>query len=257
MLTAVAALILMAMPQEQQANPAGQLVSKMLQHYSDAKSLTGTITYTATDGTGQAQLVTTLAYDKPSRLYVLQKKGGKEPKQWLIVSDGKKFSYDVPDDLVGSQSRHVTEPVRQTVIDDATSKPVLVNYDIGRIYTVGAPGLGDRSVPLDIAIGRREDLQHDVLMWMTVEANGKTKVNGLEVNSIVGKWRPYGDYFVRDPNFPPGRYEMLIADDGRLMRYSVFRYIGTSGNQAVALKETWDVDLDLNGKPSDSVFRVP
>src|SRR4051812_37388578 len=80
--------------------PASQLVSKMLRYYADAQSMTGTITYTATDGGGKVQMVTYLQYEKPSKLFIKQVKGGSQPMQWLVTSDGKLFSYDSPEYLL-------------------------------------------------------------------------------------------------------------------------------------------------------------
>ncbi|HVT14110.1 MAG TPA: hypothetical protein VHE55_17745 [Fimbriimonadaceae bacterium] len=229
-------------------NTGSALVSKMLKYYSAAKTMTGTITYTATDGAGKVELVTTLQYERPSKLYIRQTKDKPHPLQWLVLSDGDKFSYGHNPDTFDVQRDRLTEAVRQ----------VGMSYDIGSIYAIAAPeGLGDRSVPLDVAIGRHEDLQHDVLMWMTVNLEGKTTVNGVTANLIKGKWRPYGEA-ATDPNEAPGRYEMVIGDDGRLLRYTVMRWIARdpkNPTDAVDLRENWDVDLTVNGTPTESLFK--
>ncbi|HWA83149.1 MAG TPA: hypothetical protein VG820_06950 [Fimbriimonadaceae bacterium] len=219
-------------------NSGSALVSKMLKYYSGAKTMTGTITYTASDGSGKVQLVTTLQYERPSKLYIRQAKGNPNPRQWLVVSDGTTFSYGHnPDTFDGHQDR-LKESVRQ--VDTV--------LDVDGIYAISATeGLADRSVPLDIAIGRKEDLSHDILMWVNVDLAGKTTENGA-ANLVKGGWRPYGDAQTA------GRYEMVIGDDGRLIRYTVFRNVGKPG-QAVELRENWDVDLTVNGMPTESLFK--
>lgn len=232
-----------------QGNPGSALVSKMLQYYSGAKSITGTITYSATDGAGKVQVVTTLQYERPSKLYIRQVKGGQHPLRWLVVSDGKTFSYGHnPDSLDPLQDR-LREPVQQGT----------TTYDVNSIYAISATeGLGDRSIPLDIAIGRHEDLAHDNLTWMTVQLDGKTTYNGTSANLIKGKWRPYGEA-ATDTNRAPGRYEMVIADDGRLLSYSIMRWIARdpqNPGDTFELRESWDVDLTVNGTPVQNLFKA-
>lgn len=260
MISTIATLILFAAPAPAiRQNSASQLVSKMLQYYSDAPSLTGNITLTASDGAGRVRVDTTIQYQKPSLIYIRQVKSGSNPMQWMIVSDGKYFSYNSPENLPGSNQR-LTEKVSQLVPDqysvdkDGKRVPKYANYDIRQIYAVGAVSLGDRSVPLDVAIGRREDLEHDNLTWVTVNPNGKKTVNGEQGTSIVGKWRPYGNA-ASDPNSITATYEMVIADDGRLLQYSTFQPMEGGGSSAV-LTLTWDVDLKVGGKVDTALFKI-
>lgn len=254
MLTTVAlALVLHSGPAQ---NPASQLISKMLRLYSSADSMTGTITLTASDGAGKVQVVTTLNYQKPSLLYILQKKMGGTPQQWLTISNGTWFSYDKPENLAGGETR-VTESVKQVVPgpptrDDKGNKQVKYqNYDIRQIYAIGAPTLGDRSVPLDIAIGRREDLEHDNASWITTQLQGSTTINGTQASLVTGRWRPYGEGRLYT-NFKSdaATYEMAITEDGQLLRYSVFQPI----ENGPTISMVWDVDLKVNGKPDPKIF---
>lgn len=238
---------------------AAELVSKMLAYYQEANTISGTITLTASDGGGQRQLVTSLQYAKPSKLYIRQVKAGGTAMQWLVTSDGTEFSYDVPQDLPGytfnEHSHRLVEPVLQLTGEYVGKTPVKAPYGVRQIYAAVAPSIGDRSVPLDVAIGRTEDLRHDNLTWMTVESGGKVTFNGAETNRVFGKWRPYGEASTDTVN-SPGQYEMLIADDGKLVRYSTFQFIRSPGGTDVTLQLTWDVNLTLNGKPDDSLFKV-
>ena len=263
--TIAVSMVLFGQGQQVPVNISKQLIGKMLQYYADAKTMTGTITLTATDGGGQAQLETQFQFEKPSKLYIRQAKGGANPVQWRVTSDGAMFSYDSPDVLPGgeqggAQRPRLLESIDQVVADQyvkgPNGKPVPKheNYDVKKIYAVAAASIGDRSVPLDIAIGRSEDLHHDVLTWMTVESNGKVSVNGVEGSSIVGKWREYGDQET-DPRNARGEYELVITDEGKLLRYTIVQNIGQA-NKFAQLREIWNVDLIVNGKPDSSLFKV-
>jgi hypothetical protein len=258
MLATLAMSVLLFGPKGQGAQDSSKaLIGKMLQYYADAQTLTGSITLTASDGKGQAQLLTQIQFEKPSKLYIRQAKGGTKPAVWLVTSDAKNFSYDYPDFLPGTQTTRLLESIRQVVPNqfvkgpDGKDQPKYANYDVRQIYATAAASIGDRSVPLDIAIGRSEDLRHDVLTWMTVHANGKVSVNGVEGNSITGKWREYGDQ-----DQTRGEYELVITDDAKLLRYTIVQNMGTGPTSYVQLRQTWDVDLTVNGKPDPSLFKV-
>jgi hypothetical protein len=274
MLATIAVCLVFAKPAMLDQQPSGgDIVSKMLKYYADAQSMKGTITLTVSDGGGQAQMGTELQFERPSKLYIRQYKGGRAPQQWLAVSDGSLFSYDSPDMLgsnpgqigsPGSQTRRLTEHVLQATgefMTDAQGKRVakMANYDVRQIYAVVAAGsLGDRSVPLDVAIGRHEDLQHDVLTWMTVDLQGKVKIDGVEANQIVGKWRPYGEA-ATDATQAPGQYEMIVTDEGKLLRYTILQYLPRdprNPSDYVKLLEIWNVDLTVNAKADASLFKV-
>jgi|GEM_PF-851230 len=240
-------------------NPAAELVSKMLAYYAEAKSMTGTITLTATaNGQGNAQLVTTLQYELPSKLYISQVNGGPHLMRWLVTSDGKSFSYDRPDNLPLAPRQRLVEPVYQAIPTELNKDGTYVhrNYTVKEIYAVVArDSLGDRSVPLDIAIGRRDNLAHDDLTWMTVESGGKTTLNGVQANIVNGKWREFGNE-ATDLNHAPGNYQMVITDEGRLLQYTISYLVGDLKGVQAMLRETWDVDLTVNGKPDERLFQL-
>lgn len=222
---------------------ATQLVSNMLAYYSAAKTLTGTIDYTASDGAGQAGVRTTIQFEKPSKLYIRQDKvGGQTPGSWLVTSDGQHFSYDPPQHLIETRNPRLVESVK------TLTGQVL---DIQGIYAVVAFGsLGDRSIPLDIAISRREDLAHDVLQWATVVDNGKRTLGDVETRSIIGVWKPFGDAPAE------GNFELNITADGQLKRYAQQHSFRLPSGSVVNLTEVWNVNLKVDGKPDPTLFKL-
>ena len=239
MLTAIAAIAFLSPPQQDQTG--AQLVSKMLKYYSDANTLTGTIKLTAFSGGGQAAMETYVQYEKPAKLFIRQVKPGGEPQQWVIVSDGQRFGYDTPNDFPGARQR-LYEKVNQ-------GKGNV--YDYKRIYALAAAdSLGDRSLPLDFLISRREDLEHDILSFVTVNYNGKVAVGNEQLNSITGDWRPYGRAAVQ------GKYTMFLADDGHLIRYVLDETIAVPNAAPQQVRFVWVVDAKVDGTPDPSLFKV-
>ncbi len=248
MLTALAAFALITVtPQDQAPAQAGlanaadckALISKMLKVYADANTMVGSITLTGYAGGGQSSMTTYLQFEKPAKLFIRQDKGGSEPRRWIVSSDGRFFSYESPNQNVG---------VVQRLIEPITSRNG--TYDFKRIYSVAArDSIGDRSVPLDIAISRHEDLEHDVMMWATFSPNGRVKLGDMTANSIIGHWRPYGEADIG------GKYELVIADDGRLLRYTLEQLLAPDPNmQPQQVRFVWEVNLQVNAKPDPKYF---
>ena len=257
----LATLALSLTLQAPKPNPAADLVSKMLAYYAGAQSMTGTILLTASDGKGQVQVQTTLQFEKPSKLYIKQVKTGNNPMQWLAVSDGKTFSYDSPSSAAINEKR-LHEPVYQKIPTETDRNGLYVqrNYTVGEIYSVVAESsLGDRSIPLDVAIGNRNNLAHDRMTWVTVESGGKTTIDGVEANVVKGLWREYGNQAIptkrgADLSNAPS-FEMVITDQGKLLRYVIsYTMSNKDGTMMAKLTETWDVDLTVNGKPDENLF---
>ena len=115
--------------------------------------------------------------------------------------------------------------------------------------------IGDRSVPLDIAISRIEDLKHDILQWVEPSIQGKESINGTEAAIVKAFWKPYGDWVGPNHEKGQGTFQMDIADDGRLIRY-VVQQLMSDGSKQVTVTSIWDVNLTVNGKPDPNLFRV-
>lgn len=238
MLAAVAALVIVTQGQ----NSGSALVSKMLSKYYGAKSMTGTIDYTATDGQGKAGVKTVFQYQTPGLLYIKQEKWGKSTQTWLVTSNGKHFSYNTPDTVdYSTTDKRLVEPLQQGS----------VLYDYKKVYDIAAAhSLGDRSMPLDVAIGEKEDLKHLSLMWVSATDVGMMKVNNQDVHRISGPWRPYGNAN------PEGQYEIDVTEDGTLVRYIIQRPYTMPNGDKINITETWDADLKINGTPDPALFKL-
>lgn len=238
----VLALCLLAQAPPTAPEPtAAQLVSKMLARYAAAETLQGTIRLTQTAQGASLQIETQVQYRRSQKqLYIRQVRSGTSQRTWLVVCDGRIFAYDTPVDFDDKPGKRLYERVEVG--------PSL-NLDFGGIYAATSGSLGDRSAPLDLAIGRLEDLKFRRAQWATL-AFGPDGPNGVRV--VRGDWREYG-------NAPPsGQYEMWITAAGDLVRYVQSESVTVpEARQTVSISSTWTVALDVGAKVDPSVFANP
>ena len=244
MLTALAVIaIAQESPQEGQGSVnASLLVQKMIEHYNDADTMTGTILMTTKVADQSLSISTTMQFEKPSRIYVRQQKSIGDKRNWLIVSDGKRFAYDAP-------GLAAWEDPGKRLVEPVVFKGIVQKFR--DIYAAGATGLGDRSTPLDIAIGRTEDLKYLRDQWKTVTFKGKSTYLGQEVNVVMGDWRPYGSADVQ------GQYRMLITPSGELKEFARSEVVKPAGApEAFNIVTTWAVNLKKNDRPDPNLWAI-
>jgi len=242
-------------PATQPQTPSGAaIVSKMMGHYADAQTLSGTIKYTLTSGNASVSLDTYVQYQRPGLIYVKQVEATGRNRVWLLVSDGKYFSYDMPDQEPGVG--RLVESMAQVrsdkrFVDPKKPQPPPTPFDIGDMYKAAAASLVDRSTVLDLAIGRNEDLKYMRHQIATIRYEGKVDVGDRKLDHIVGDWRGL------DVNQVTGTYEMFIAEDGGLVRF--VRHENTvpeTGGPPLSLHSIWDVNLTVNGAVNPSLFKI-
>jgi len=242
MLTALAMIaIAQESPQETQGSVnASLLVQKMIEYYNDAATMTGTIVMTTKVGNESLSISTNMQFEKPSRIYIRQQKSIGNKRVWLIVSDGKKFAYDAP-------GLAAWEDPNKRLVEPVTFNGIVQKFR--DIYAAGATGLGDRSTPLDIAIGRTEDLRYLRDQWKTVNYRGKSTHLGQEVNVVIGDWRPYGNAEVQ------GQYRMLITPGGELKEFARSEMVKPQGApEALTIVTTWTVNLKKDDRPDPNLW---
>lgn len=217
---------------------AAESMSKMLRRYADLPTLTGSITMTQRVGTATAIIKTQLQYERPSKLFIRQDLQSSTPQTWIVTSDGSTFSYNVPNDRPGRPGERLIEKV--------TSGGRLLEYQ--DIYAVASRSLGDRSLPLDIAISRLDDLKYLRDQWATL---GFIDPQPQGLIAIGGQWREYKTAPAS------GTFEIWVDKDGNLRRYIQRETLKPLPNAEPHLVTTvWDVDLVPNGKPNADLFRV-
>lgn len=234
-----------------QGPTAKQLVEKMLNRYYDAKTLTGDIKLTVATNAGSASMSTKLQFEKPAKLYILQQKlvanpDPDQPSRWLVTSDGNMFSYSVPNDkFYSAPGLRLVEPVVNTRAN--------VTLDYRLIYKAAAKSLGDRSMPLDIAIAFNKDLLYRRNQWATMSVTGQKDFGGKTAYLVSGDYRDYLGAQVT------GKYQMAITEDGDLLQYAEDTHIAVgegANTQTVEVTNTWDVSLKVNAPVDQALFKV-
>ncbi len=237
MLTLIAAIATFpALQGEAQGRSAVQLVGRMLAYYNDAKSMTGRIMLTQSANGVSGTVETFLQFETPSKLYIRQQKSVGDQRVFTVISDGKTFGYDSP----VRDGKRLYEKV-------APAKDYFLN--VRQIYAATSAGLADRSTPLDIAIGRTEDLSFLKSQLVTVTYQGTTKYGEEDVHVVMGDWRPYGEAGTE------GQYRMYITEGGELRQFALSQTIQPKGApQAIQAMSTWNIKLTKNGKPDPALW---
>lgn len=218
---------------------AATVVSRMLTRYHQAVSVVGRIQLTQSFRNTRVVVRSVLQYEKPSKFYLLQNLEASEPKTSLVTSDGKFFSYNVPELPFVAGQRRLVEAV------DQNGKLL----DVRDIYQASVRSLVDRSAPLDIAVSRRDDLAFLRDQWMDLQ------VQKQEADFVVsGKWREFAGQAVT------GTLQMVISPEYDLKVYEIrerrqFAYQGQR-TEPDTLVSRWDVALKVDAPADPKLFTL-
>lgn len=224
-----------------QTETAGQTVSKMMAHYYGAKVLIGTIILNQRSGSKVATIATQLQVQSPNKVFLRQRLDASYGQvEWLVTSDGNSFTYDPPK---GIEGKRLMESCWQNGI----------SFTYRNVYQAVVQSLGDRSTPLDLVMGRREDLEYRRLQWATLTKLGDSKLGDVPVTVVGGKLRDYGKAPVS------GQYEMYIDAKYQLLRYVEHESVAVkvNGQDVVqAVESVWDVNIAIDGTVDPALFKV-
>jgi len=176
----------------------------MISRYNESKTIKGEATSTILIGTQKVVILNTFQIERPRKLYLRQDVVG-TGLSFVVVSDGKEFSYQVPEGPVSKEQNS-----RRRLTEDFT--PALV---LGDVYRVAAQSLAERSSVLDLLISDSRDLVTLRDQWATVQSAGKVELNGENVNKIVGKWR------LNRLSEITANYSIFVAPSGDLRKYVI------------------------------------
>jgi len=250
MITALLASVALSMQTQTQQPPSGAaLISGMFKHYAGAGSLVGKIHMIQTAQNVSVTLDTIIAYEAPSKLYLKQTQNSSEPRTWLITSDGTSFTYDYPNNRRFATSR--PEPSR---LEEAVTPVGGAKQNYQQIFRASTFSLGELAVPEFLAIGGTDCLQAIKDQIVTIQVMGTAKIGDQNVTIIGGDWRFDAHHRVS------AKYQMFISDSGELKRYSQQETVAVKfaeqNMQPQQVLTTWDVDLQVNAKPDESLFNV-
>jgi ribosomal protein L35AE/L33A len=227
-------------PQGEQPQSAAAIVTKMLARYAGAKTMTGKITLTQGAMGQSGQVHTEFQFELPAKLYIRQVKSTGQGASCLITSDGKYFSYPSPKLTWQDPGTRLVEAVK------VRDKQLTVN----EIYAAVGLSLVDRNPALDIAIGRKEDLEFLRNQWAGIEYRGTVREGDEDLHVVIGGYREYGTAPVT------GQFRMKIGPEGDLREYALSESLklGDLGVQTVL--STWAVRIEVDGKPDQALFKL-
>lgn len=240
-LIAFSLLIQMGQSPEAKLPQAAPLVSKMLAKFSAAQEMVGAIVMTQSYEGHKYIVDTSVQFLKPYKLFIKQVSNRTPPEVWVASSTGTQISYDV--------QPHLKELVKtKRFLESQTEEHEVLK--VGEVYHVVSRSIGDRSVPLDIAIGHIDDLKYIRNQWKTMSVKGTAVFNGQDVYEIVGDWRPHLTAGVR------GKYAMLIDKNNELKQYSITEMFALGKSEPKPITTVWDVDLKIDAKSDPALYRI-
>jgi len=236
-------LAAVALARSQQDLPlAKDLIGRMFVRYYKASTVQGKIRLTVAAFTGAVTVDTTLALQRPDKLFLRQRKSAGEKQDYLVTADGKEFTYDPPSTSFFTNDSRLLEKMG----------PNAAAKDLQDAYAASTLSICDRSAPLDVAIARTVDLDYFRRQLATIKTESETEINGKKAYLIDGAWRPYGNAQLS------GKFALLVSPEGDLFRYVIKQTISVPGSKMAPQEvvQTWDVDLKTDLPIEAAVFTV-
>lgn len=220
----------------------------MIERYQNKLCASGTIVWTVTSPQDSMKVKTDLQYLSPAKVFINQQSiGGAQSKRKFLISDGQRFVYQIKNtDKVHSNSDTFTEPIREP----RTGK--LLTKD--EVYIIGAKGLLDNYIPLDIVMGRPDNLAHlDRLIAKGLQDGGRADVNGQTCRVLKGRLSTKYD------EVPSIDFTVSISAENDLVQMQTVERYKVDNGQTVAILMTWDVNVKVNDEKAvkTSLFKLP
>lgn len=228
---------------------SAEIISDMLRKYAACPFLSGHIQLevkASAGGQTKSQTVTTdFAVQAPVKFYLRQQRSEPGADTWLAVSDGKQLSYPAPSSNVVSQHEQLLEVFAKSNLPPKT---------IGQVYSIAAPGIGDRSIPLSIMIGWEGEKKRFKYKLYSISAPEVDQASG---DIVITGWAR--DSF--NPGSPPAaHYKMVISKDHWLKEYEEIANIspeGASVTEYAHVDADWKVSTSDTQKIDETLFTVP
>lgn len=257
----ILASLILAAPM-QSPDPAA-LISKMFAYYYDAKSLSGKIKMTQAFQQRTAVIETHLQFQWPAKIYIRQNMNGPAgPDRWLVTGDGEGFTYDAPRVVSDHRTNNrLYEPVQYIPpppkYKGDLQMPKPPPHDVRSIYRAVCVTIGDRSLPIDVAFGRKEDLEFIRGQISTVENGGTKDLNGVICHIVKGTWKDHPK-----DSITHGEYELWLTEDGQMKRFARAEDVSVKTEELGApvaqgkVITIWDIDLKKDAGVDNSLFKL-
>lgn len=272
-MTALTIALLMTAPQAP-AMKSGEVISKCLSRYAEANSGMGEFLMSQSAEGKKIAIKTELQFERPSKMYLHQSSGEVAPNDWLVVSDGVNFGYDVPGSRPDNNRRRLFEPVA-TVGTVTGEKKVLKLHNI---YMASKRSLGDVPNPFLEFLTQGKEENQSLKGYLSrikspiADPKEKELVDGTTGFSIGGQMY-FGEPIKnvdgtqsRDANGNPifesiGRFEMQINKDFDLISMKTIETMSITDKsnnlpKNINIVTTWTGKIQLNQTPGEAIFKV-
>lgn len=227
----------LAMSVQPIGSSAEQTLSDCIKHYYYAGNISGTIVATLKDRGRSANIMTRLQISSPNRLFLEQYSSINPKLRVRAISDGTRYAYPAPQptDPNMDKTTYLVEPVLQ-------NNGYLMDYRA--MYAIISETVVDRSVPLEIAIGRDVDLKTLNSLLSNLKDGGVREYNGESVSVVIGQIKPYPS--------SPGKLNcaFFINPLGDLRFFKVQGVLKDATNKEIPVETEWQVQLKVNDKDS-------
>jgi hypothetical protein len=264
-MTALTIALLMAGSQTP-AMKSGDIISRCLAKYANVNSGIGEIVMTQSASGKKISVKTDLQFERPSKMFLHQSSETVLPNDWLVVSDGIQFGYDVPAVRTGER-RRLFEPIATIGTGNGEKKLLKLHS----IYMAAKRSLGDVPNPFLEFITQGKEENQSLLGYLgrikpSAEAKEKELLDGSTGYSIGGQIG-FGDPTQDGNGVPTGRYEsmgrfeMQISKDFDLVSMKTIETISTTDKSnnlptVINVVTIWSGKMQLNQTPAESIFKV-
>jgi outer membrane lipoprotein-sorting protein len=227
------------------------VVSKMLQKYAYAQTLSGTIVQEVSDGGGRIKTTTTVKYVRPDYIFVEQDKKGRNGLNRKLVSDDKKFMYTPPDTTpVPVKPREFLYELRH-LVNPANSRETVLY--VGDMYNAAHVSLASSTI-LDLVIAFPDHLKDFARINIaTIQLAGMVAHQGQTAYRISGTWQPNKP--IDGVPSAIGYYELLVSQSFDVLKFTLTETYKVDGRM-VKLTITETADLKTGVEVDRSIFRV-
>jgi hypothetical protein len=245
----------------QASNDGAAKISAMLGNYYNAPVIVGKIVKTQTTKEYpdiKAVITTELQLDRKNhRLYLMQdmkRVNAADNRKWIVTANGKVVTYDRPN---GAERLDSKKRLAENQVFEGKQ------LNIGDVYALSSKSLGDRSLPLDVIIGRIEDLRYVKGQLATIDKTRTETLSGESYTVVNGKWRDYETAPVT------GYYEMWIDEKNNLKRFIHQETIGAREQPkkekgetittspwvgSATVITTWELDVKTDAPLNEKLF---
>ncbi|MBS1709128.1 MAG: hypothetical protein JSS65_10450 [Armatimonadetes bacterium] len=224
------------------------MLGRVLLHYRNTTTASGSVALTISDGKGSKLVTTEFGYEKPSHMWLVQRQDGAGGWKYSARSDGRYLIYDPPLAVNGLFRRSDDLPILENVrTEDGTLRTVPDLFGGFRNLL-----LTEDNPPLDIVFSRKEHLEFLRTQWGTIATEGKGKVGAQDVTWIGGDFKPVGTYV-------NGHWRMAVTPSDDIVRYELQRrYSEKAGTDAGAINVAFvfDVAVKLEDKIAPETYAI-